>query len=234
LAIVLTGVLVLRSLSVIDSVSDLVSAPAQASAPDPEPSYDDEDAAEEGSDGQSDEAPPSRPEILNQSRYDRGGGARIPTASQLALETDLAQRRRQLNEREQALDTREQLFQVAESRFDERLGQLTELRDEIRGLLGQLDDRRQQQIDAIVDTITTMEAEPAAALLTQMRQSDPETLLVIAESLNTEDNRRKFSAILSATTPELNAWLMVEIHKRAQLDESLRESEARDVVNAEG
>ena len=239
LAILLSGVLGLKSLSVIEGFSAVFSAPALAAAPE-EDAYGDDDgygeetAEDDVAEPEVEAPPPQRPAMLNESRYDRTSGARIPTASQLALETDLAQRRRQLSEREQALDTREQLFEVAEARFDERLLQLTELRDEIRGLLGQLDDRRQQQISAIVDTISAMEPEPAAATLTEMRDSDPETLLVVAESLNSDQYRRRFTTILGVMDPALNAWLMVQIHNRAQPDESMRESEARDVANAEG
>lgn len=234
LAILLIGAFALKSLSVIDGVFDLVAAEALAApASEPEPEEDhheDEAHAEE----EEDTPPPPRPAMLDESRYDTTSGSRIPTASQVSLESDLAQRRRQISERERALDTREQLLRVSETRIDERRAELEAIRDEVLELLGQLDDHRQQQIDAIVATVAGLEPEAAAGILTAMRESDSDTLLLVCESLNTDQYRRGFQGVLAALDPQLAAWIMIQLRLRAEPDDAILESEARNVARADG
>lgn len=215
LAVLLGGLLVLKGLGLVDEtvkmVSGLVSEEALAAAPEEdEPSDDEED--------DDDLPPPPDPREIAQRE--------LPTANRLGLERNLAERRRDLNAREAELDTREQLLAVAEQRVDGRIVQLEALRDEVQQLLGQLDDQRAQQIAAIVNTYSQLEPEAAALIMTAMRDSDPDTLLLVAEQLQGQ-NPRKFAGVMAALRPDIAASLTTDLRQRAETFDERLEAEAR-------
>lgn len=219
LAVVLAGLLGLKSLSLVDEAATLISERADAAAAPPaddghggdEP----EEIVEEGP------APPAAPPP-SAAPAPRAS----PTTAQLGLERRLAERRRTLDQREAELDTREQLLSVAELRVDDRVTELEALRDEVRGLLGMLDDRRQEQVDAIVAVYSQLEPDAAARILTSMRETDETTLLLVAEQLQTT-NARKFAAVMAEMEPGFAAELTFMLRMRAEPPETTAEAEAR-------
>lgn len=222
LAVLLGGLLALKSLSLVDEAASLFSERAYAAAMTAAPEQDaepdeDEDAAEE-----EDPGPPPPP-------LSEAGPREIPSASRLGLERNLAVRRRELDNRERDLDTRELLLAVAQSRVDERIDQLETLRDEVQGLLGVLDDRREEQITDIVATYNSMEPEAVAPIFTAMRESDPETLLLVAERLPS----RRLATIMGEMEPADAAELTSNLRARAEAFEDTVEAEARRAL-AEG
>lgn len=219
LAVLLGGLLALKSLSLLDDVSAVLTERAYAAAPDEEP------PADEAEDEEADDLPPPPPLRDAPPRE-------LPTASRLGLERNLAARRRELDQREEALDTREQLLVVAEQRVDERIAQLESLRDEVQGLLGQLDNHREDQIGEILNTYMALEPPAAAGIFSAMRESDPETLFMVAERYQRE-NPRKFSQVMAEMNPLHAAELTTNLRARAEALETTAEAEARRVV-AEG
>lgn len=219
LTVVLAGLLGLKALSLADEAATLISERAEAAgAPPADDGHGDEEPAEEVDEGPAPPAapPPSANPALRAA----------PTTAQLGLERRLAERRRSLDQREAELDTREQLLTVAEQRVDDRVTELEALRDEVRGLLGMLDERRQEQIDAIVAVYSQLEPPAAASILTSMRETDETTLLLVAEQLQ-NTNARKFAAIMAEMQPDFAARLTYMLRMRAEPPETTAEAEAR-------
>lgn len=219
LTVVLAGLLGLKALSLADEAATLISERAEAAgAPPADDGHGDEEPVEEVDEGPAPPAapPPSANPALRAA----------PTTAQLGLERRLAERRRSLDQREAELDTREQLLTVAEQRVDDRVTELEALRDEVRGLLGMLDERRQEQIDAIVAVYSQLEPPAAASILTSMRETDETTLLLVAEQLQ-NTNARKFAAIMAEMQPDFAARLTYMLRMRAEPPETTAEAEAR-------
>lgn len=145
------------------------------------------------------------------------------SGSELALLEALSRRRAELDRRAAELDTREALIAVAEQDVEVRIAEMEGLRDDIRGLLGQLDEQRQSRLNEIVTVYSQLEPEEAAAIMTEM---DEETLLVVAEQLQ-RDQGRRYAAILGAMPPAFAAGLTVRLRARADIAESAAEAEAR-------
>lgn len=225
LTVVLAGLLGLKGLSLADEAATLISERAEAAGAPPADDghgggddYGDEPPAEPVDEGPAPEAappPPATPTLRA-----------APTTAQLGLERRLAERRRALDQREAELDTREQLLTVAELRVDDRVTELEALRDEVRGLLGMLDERRQAQIDSIVAVYSQLEPPAAASILTSMRETDETTLLLVAEQLQ-NSNARKFAAIMAEMAPDFAAELTFMLRMRAEPPETTAEAEAR-------
>ncbi|HBU61727.1 MAG: hypothetical protein CMH91_12535 [Oceanicaulis sp.] len=227
LTVVLGGLLGLKALSLADEAATLISERAEAASAPPaddghggggDDAHGADEPAEEVDEGPAPPAapPPSANPALRAA----------PTTAQLGLERRLAERRRSLDQREAELDTREQLLTVAEQRVDDRVSELEALRDEVRGLLGMLDERRQEQIDAIVAVYSQLEPPAAADILTSMRETDQTTLLLVAEQLQ-NTNARKFAAIMAEMQPSFAAELTYMLRMRAEPPETTAEAEAR-------
>jgi flagellar motility protein MotE (MotC chaperone) len=218
LAVLLGGLLALKGLSLLDDVSALLTERAYAAAAAPE----EEPPADEAEDEEADDLPPPPP-LREAARRE------LPSASRLGLERNLAERRRELDQREEGLDTREQLLVVAEQRVDDRIAQLETLRDEVQGLLGQLDDRREEQISEIVNTYLALEPDAAAGIFTAMRESDRETLFMVAERYQRQ-NPRRFSQVMAEMQPIYAAELTTNLRARAEALEATAEAEVRRVA----
>ena len=223
LAVLLGGLLALKGLNLVEDAADLLAERAYAAEAAPEDQAEpDPEAADEAED---DLPPPPDPR--------EAARRELPTASRLGLERNLAVRRRELDQREETLDTREQLLIVAEQRMDDRITRLETLRDEVQNLLGQLDSQRQAQIDAIVATYAQLEPDAAARIMVQMNQSDPETLLLVAEQLNSDQYRRRFAAVMAELPAQVAADLITRLRASAESADARVEAEARRVA-AEG
>jgi flagellar motility protein MotE (MotC chaperone) len=226
IAILLGGLFALKSVSLADGAASLWEASAAAAEaaaetvaavedapaslqpdPDPEPA-------------QAEPAPlPAAPVVApaaDEPDRERSG-------SELALLEALSRRRAELDRRAAELDTREALIEVAEQDVEVRIAEMEGLREEIRGLLGQLDEQRQSRLNEIVTVYSQLEPEEAAAIMTEM---DEDTLLVVAEQLQ-RDQGRRYAAILGAMPPAFAAGLTVRLRARADIAESAAEAEAR-------
>jgi flagellar motility protein MotE (MotC chaperone) len=116
------------------------------------------------------------------------------SAAEIQLLGDLAQRRRALDEREDALRQREALLQAAEQSFDEKMTEMTALRDEIHGLLDRYNDEQDAQLDQLVSIYEKMKAKDAATIFNTL---DMEVLLEVISRMS----ENKSSAILAEMDP---------------------------------
>lgn len=233
LAVLLAGLLGLKTLSLADGAAGLFAERALAASivqAEPEPDADAEDggdAPEPEQAAETLETPAPRTASTPRQRSE------IPTESEYELNTYLAERRRELIQRAEALDTREELLQVAQARYDARLQEMHSLREEIQGLLDQLDTQRDEEITAIVDTYGQLEPDAAAGILQAMQDADPETLLLVAGKLQ-ETSARRFAAVMAEMDPAFAASLTSRLRARAAPEPGAVEREARNAAAGEG
>ena len=215
--VLLAGLFVMKSVSLGFGAVDLFAARAQAAeaAPDedvsPEPEPDAAPAAQEPT-SQPEPAPVRSPSAP----ADRLGDTR----SELELLNALSERRRQLDRRADELDTRAQLLDVAEQRVEGRIGALQALREEVQALLGQLDERREEEISRIVAVYSALEPDAAALIFVSL---DEATRLLVAERLS----ERRLAAILAEMNPEQAAALTIQLHARAVPPDTVGEMRER-------
>ncbi len=121
---------------------------------------------------------------------------------ELQVLQNLGARRNQLDAREQNLDTQLQLLAAAEAKVDLKLKQLTSLKGDIQGLLGQADAKKDSELQRLV---TIYEQMPPAAAAARMTLLDDNVRLPLAAKMNP----RKLSAIL-AQMPAADAKTVTE------------------------
>jgi flagellar motility protein MotE (MotC chaperone) len=83
--------------------------------------------------------------------------------AELQVIQSLGERRGELDAREQGLDTQLALIQAAEAKVDARIATMNGLKGDIQGLLGQLDDKQQAEIDTLVKVYEGMKPADSAA-----------------------------------------------------------------------
>ena len=91
------------------------------------------------------------------------------SSSELDLLESLAERRKQLNEREAALRLKENLLQAAERQIDERIGQLKTLEAKIQTKLKKQDALNDQQYRRLVKIYSTMKPKEAARIFNGLK-----------------------------------------------------------------
>lgn len=122
--------------------------------------------------------------------------------AELQVLQSLGSRRTQLDAREQSLDTQLQLLAAAEAKVDTKLKQLTGLKGDIQGLLGQADAKKEAEMARLV---TIYEQMPPAAAAQRMTLLDDSVRLPLASKMNV----RRLSAIL-AQMPAADAKSVTE------------------------
>jgi flagellar motility protein MotE (MotC chaperone) len=129
-----------------------------------------------------------------------------PTASELAKEAGLSpaelqvlqslgSRRGELDQRETDLDTQVQLIAAAEAKLDDRIKQMTGLKDDIQGLLGQADQQQEAETARLIRVYEAMKPKDAAGRMALM---DDSVRLPMAAKMK----ERALSAILAQMAPE--------------------------------
>ena len=148
------------------------------------------------------EADPARPLVLGSK--ERVGPAEIEVLQQLA------ERRNDLERRSKDLDKREALLVAAEQRFDQKVVELKKLREEIQGLLKQVDEKQAAQLDSLVKIYETMKPKEAARIFETM---DLPVLLNVLERMK----ESKTAPILAAMDPLKAKEVTVALVDRRQL-----------------
>ncbi|HEY2710431.1 MAG TPA: hypothetical protein VGI95_20505 [Caulobacteraceae bacterium] len=76
--------------------------------------------------------------------------------AELQVIQSLGARRGELDQREQGLDTQLALIQAAEAKVDARIATMNQLKADMQGMLGQLDDKQAAEVDRLVKVFETM------------------------------------------------------------------------------
>ena len=114
--------------------------------------------------------------------------------AELQVLQSLGARRNQLDAREQNLDTQLQLLSAAEAKVDVKLKQLSGLKGDIQGLLGQADAKKEAELARLVTIYEQMRPVDAAVRMTLL---DDNVRLPLASKMNV----RKLSVILGMMPP---------------------------------
>lgn len=93
------------------------------------------------------------------------------TPTQVELLQRLQERREQLDARGRELDQREAMLTAAETRFDQKITELQNLKKEIQGLLTQANAEQQAQLDSLVKIYETMKPADAAKIFNNLENN---------------------------------------------------------------
>ncbi len=128
-----------------------------------------------------------------------------PSASELAKEAGLSpaelrvlqslqSRRGELDARAQAMDTQLAVLSAAEAKVDGKLKTLNDLKGEIQGLLGQADQKQDNEVQRLVLVYSAMKPQDAAAVMSQL---DDRVRIPVAAKMK----ERILAAILAKMPP---------------------------------
>jgi len=129
----------------------------------------------------------------------------------LALQ-QLSARRQQLEEREQLLDMRAEVNAQTETRLDEQIKQLAELKTRIEVLMTDLDEAEEQKIARLVKIYETMKPKAAAEIFNRL---DMGVLLHVVERMK----EAKSAVVLGKMDPGMAKSVTTELAKRKERPE---------------
>ena len=132
----------------------------------------------------------------------------------------LRERSNELDARERELETREALMLAMEQRVDTKISELNELRAQVESLTGELTEREDEDMAVIVAWYSAMEPGDAADRIATL---DMLTQLQIASRMS----QRVFGAILAKMDTGAAAALTERMASRSNLPETVAELEAR-------
>jgi flagellar motility protein MotE (MotC chaperone) len=165
-----------------------VQAQAAALAPRPEGS----EATAPSTSGQ----PPQQPAPLSQAELD--------------VLQQLTERRKVLDRREGELEERTALLQAAETRIDQKIQDLKDLRATLEQLTKIRDDQEEMKIRSLVKIYETMKPKDAARIFQELEM---ETLLLVVDRMK----ERKLAPVLAEMNPNKAMEVTVELAKLRQM-----------------
>ena len=130
--------------------------------------------------------------------------------SQIELLQSLADRRKELEERERTLVQREGLLAAAEHRIDQKIGELNGIKAEIEDLIRKYDKQEEEQLASLVKIYETMKAKDAAKIFDAL---DMDILLQVIERMKAS----KTAPVLAAMTPERAKEVTARIAERRKM-----------------
>lgn len=126
------------------------------------------------------------------------------------LLAEMSERRDMLDARENALNHREALVLAAEKQVEEKIAELTVLRDEIEVLLGKQSEAEEARLQSLVKVYEGMKAKDAATIFNTL---DMEILLQVVARMS----ERKTAPILAEMEPERARDLTVLLAEQKKL-----------------
>ncbi|MCB1556427.1 MAG: flagellar protein FlbB [Alphaproteobacteria bacterium] len=126
------------------------------------------------------------------------------------LYKDLAARKTLLDERERSLETREALLEAAGREMDQKLRELTGLRNEIGALLEKQSEEEEARIASLVKIYEGMKAKDAARIFNTL---DMDVLLRVMGRMS----ERKSAPILAAMNPDRARSVTILLAEQKQL-----------------
>ena len=126
---------------------------------------------------------------------------------------DLAERRRLLEARQKELSVREALLQAAENELEQKYQELLSLREEIQGLLGQLDEQEGERVASLVKIYEGMKPKEAARIFNTL---DLDVLLNVVSRMS----ERKSAPIIAAMDPPRARTLTIMLLEEKNLPDT--------------
>lgn len=225
LAVLMGGLLGLKTLSIANGAAEWWDAQGSAMAAQASQETEDGDADSdapimpaEHSEPVELEAEPSALEVSAAFAERIASGVR--TAEEERVIYRLRERSSELDARERQLETREALMLAMEQRVDTKIVELDALRTQIESLSGELSEREDADMAVIVSWYSAMEPGDASDRIATL---DMETQLQIASRMS----QRTFGAILAEMDTGSAAALTERMASRSNLPETVAELEAR-------
>jgi flagellar motility protein MotE (MotC chaperone) len=127
-----------------------------------------------------------------------------------ALYKDLAERRQAVEKRESELARREALLKAGERELDQKMRELTAIRNEIEGLLAKQSEEEKTRVDSLVKIYEGMKAVDAARIFNTL---DTDVLIQVMSKMS----ERKSAPILAAMNPERARTVTLLLAQQQQL-----------------
>ena len=127
--------------------------------------------------------------------------------AELRILQNLSERRGQLDARDVDFETQLPLLIAAEAKADERIAELTALRTEIQGLLGQVSEREQEEVNRLVAVYQAMRPRDAAPVFSRLPDA---VRLPVAAAMRP----RALAAIMAEMDPEAARTLTERLARR--------------------
>ena len=142
----------------------------------------------------------SRMTALERITYDLGNQQKTfdpleLTASEVMLLMSLSKRREQIAQREENYEAREALVQAVEKRIDQKINELTQIRDEISTLYNNIQKHNDETTKRLVKVYEAMKPKNAARIFEQLNDS-------IAVPILEMMSEKKASELMAKLTPE--------------------------------
>lgn len=131
-------------------------------------------------------------------------------SSELAILQELADRRHAIEQREAALVEKEALQKAGEARFDEKIQELTKLRNEIKDLVDKAKVQEDDEIKRLVVVYEKMKPKEAAGIFNSMGMN---ILLPIAKGMK----ETKLSPVLASMSPDKARQLTDLLYRQSQV-----------------
>lgn len=126
------------------------------------------------------------------------------------LYKDLAARREELDDRARALSTREAILEAAERELDQKIREMTAVRNEIQSLMKQQSDEEQERVNTLVRIYEGMKAKDAARIFNTL---DMDVLIAVMSRMS----ERKSAPILAEMAPERARSVTILLAQQKQL-----------------
>ena len=130
--------------------------------------------------------------------------------AELDVLQQLTERRKVLDEREGALAERALLLQAAETRIDQKIQDLRDLRATLEQLTRIRDDQEEMKILSLVKIYETMKPKDAARIFQELEM---ETLLLVVDRMK----ERKLAPVMAEMNPDKAMEVTVELARLRQL-----------------
>jgi flagellar motility protein MotE (MotC chaperone) len=127
-----------------------------------------------------------------------------------ALYKDLATRRQEIEKREGDLSQREALLKAGERELDQKLRELTAIRNEIEGLLAKQSEEEKTRVDSLVKIYEGMKAKDAARIFNTL---DTDVLIQVMSKMS----ERKSAPILAEMNAERARTVTLLLAQQQQL-----------------
>lgn len=126
--------------------------------------------------------------------------------AETTLMQELQRRRAALEEQEKALGQREQELASLQAEVEKKIQRLTQLREELKGLLSQQQSQREARLLHLVKLYEAMRPEEAASLLNSLDET-------LAVGLLSHMNKKKAGKVLAMVNPQRASQLSEKLVK---------------------
>jgi flagellar motility protein MotE (MotC chaperone) len=130
--------------------------------------------------------------------------------AELGVLQQLTERRTILDQREGELDERAALLQAAETRIDQKIQDLRDLRTTLEQLTKIRDDQEEKKILSLVKIYETMKPQDAARIFQELEM---DTLLLVVDRMK----ERKLAPVMAEMNPNKAKEITVELARLRQL-----------------